>query len=130
MISNAGAVNDPDASLVADAGYLCARSESYPRRRGFQIIDVLEPTTPVLIGHYDPDGIGEIEGFSKRIDRGRFAPIDDSGVMRLVDIADPMAPREVARSEVPYPLTSIVENQAPFVVLGGHNYGVLVGPAP
>jgi hypothetical protein len=95
MMVDAQIVND--VMTTEDGKYgVFSREGASNRRNGLKIFDASDPCHPKIISDYTETVTGGVH--SSYVYQGRVYLTDDAtGSMRVIDIRDPMKPREVAR---------------------------------
>ncbi|HKH84191.1 MAG TPA: Ig-like domain-containing protein [Gemmatimonadales bacterium] len=95
MVTNARLVND--VMTTEDGRYgVFSREGASDRKNGIVVFDAADPCHPKVISEYTETVTGGVH--SSYVSQGRVYLTDDAtGSMRVIDIRDPMKPREVAR---------------------------------
>jgi hypothetical protein len=95
MVTNARLVND--VMTTEDGRYgVFSREGASDRKNGIVVFDAADPCHPKAISEYTETVTGGVH--SSYVSQGHVYLTDDAtGSMRVIDIRDPMKPREVAR---------------------------------
>jgi hypothetical protein len=102
-----------DVSVSADGRFgVLTREGASSRKNGIVILDTADPRHPKVLSEYTETVSGGVH--SAFID-GHFIYLTDdaTGSMRVVDVEDPKAPREVGRWQVENPLARTIKRQGP-----------------
>jgi hypothetical protein len=102
-----------DVSVSADGRFgVLTREGASSRKNGIVILDTADPSHPKVLSEYTETVSGGVH--SAFID-GHFVYLTDdaTGSLRVVDVEDPKAPREVGRWQVENPLARTITRQGP-----------------
>ena len=101
LVVDARLVNDVSTSADGRIGVL-SREGASDRRNGLVFFDASDPRHPKLLSHFTEGLTGGVHS-AFIYDHYVFATDDATGSLRIIDFADPRAPRQVARWQLERP---------------------------